>query len=105
MRALEGEVRELKDLLDEKDEKIDMLSRIHSHSPHSMQSSPRPSVAATNSSETVAETPPDKDDVFKVTQSPILLENEGSDAYFVGTSNPRALVGTVYLFLCYCPFH
>ena len=33
VRALEGEVRELKDLLDSKDEKIDMLSRIHPSSP------------------------------------------------------------------------
>ncbi|KAJ5728831.1 uncharacterized protein N7483_003339 [Penicillium malachiteum] len=32
VRALESEVRELKDLLDEKDEKIDVLSRIHSFS-------------------------------------------------------------------------
>ncbi len=32
VRALEAEVRELKDLLDEKDEKIDVLSRIHSFS-------------------------------------------------------------------------
>lgn len=98
MRALEGEVRELKDLLDEKDEKIDMLSRIHSHSPHSMQGSPRPSLVAASSSEAIGETPSERDDVFKVTQSPILLENEGSDAYFVGTSNPRALVGMVHWF-------
>ncbi|KAG8526786.1 uncharacterized protein KY384_008215 [Bacidia gigantensis] len=33
VRALESEVQELKDLLDAKDEKIDMLSRIHAHSP------------------------------------------------------------------------
>lgn len=39
VRALEAEVRELKDLLDEKDEKIDMLSRIHSFSPSSRKCS------------------------------------------------------------------
>src|ERR1700722_19473429 len=39
VRGLEAEVRELKDLLDEKDEKIDMLSRIHSFSPHSRKCS------------------------------------------------------------------
>lgn len=33
VRALEAEVRDLKNLLDEKDEKIDVLSRIHSFSP------------------------------------------------------------------------
>lgn len=32
VRALEAEVRELKDLLDAKDEKLDLLSRIHSFS-------------------------------------------------------------------------
>lgn len=37
VRALESEVRDLKDLLDEKDEKIDVLSRIHSFSPASSQ--------------------------------------------------------------------
>ena len=39
VRGLEAEVRELKDLLDEKDEKIDVLSRIHSFSPHSRKCS------------------------------------------------------------------
>ncbi|PYH99683.1 acetate regulatory DNA binding protein [Aspergillus ellipticus CBS 707.79] len=43
VRALESEVRDLKNLLDEKDEKIDVLSRIHSFSPASRQ---RSSVAA-----------------------------------------------------------
>lgn len=33
VRALESEVKDLKNLLDEKDEKIDVLSRIHSFSP------------------------------------------------------------------------
>src|SRR5436305_1483021 len=46
VRGLEAEVRELKDLLDEKDEKIDMLSRIHSFSPHSRKYSESMSPAA-----------------------------------------------------------
>ncbi|KAJ5082406.1 hypothetical protein N7532_011449 [Penicillium argentinense] len=37
VRALEGEVKDLKNLLDEKDEKIDVLSRIHSFSPPSQR--------------------------------------------------------------------
>ncbi|KAJ5717023.1 hypothetical protein N7488_002669 [Penicillium malachiteum] len=41
VRALESEVRELKDLLDEKDEKIDVLSRIHSFSPSQRTALPR----------------------------------------------------------------
>lgn len=45
VRALEAEVRELKELLDEKDEKIDVLSRIHNFSPISRKSSLSPNVA------------------------------------------------------------
>lgn len=37
VRALETEVKDLKNLLDEKDEKIDVLSRIHSFSPPSQR--------------------------------------------------------------------
>jgi len=48
VRGLEAEVRELKDLLDEKDEKIDMLSRIHSFSPHSRKCSESLSPAASD---------------------------------------------------------
>lgn len=44
VRALESEVRDLKNLLDEKDEKIDVLSRIHSFSSSSHQKSRSPSV-------------------------------------------------------------
>ncbi|KAF2087323.1 hypothetical protein K490DRAFT_41819 [Saccharata proteae CBS 121410] len=89
VRQLEAEIRELKDLLDEKDEKIDMLSRIHSHSPQpsrrpSSTLSPRPSVAK--------EDVPDKNDVFKCQQSPLLLEDGTSDSYFVGTSSGRTLI-------------
>lgn len=51
VRALEAEVRDLKNLLDEKDEKIDVLSRIHSFSPPSQRAassrSPSQSAAGT----------------------------------------------------------
>lgn len=43
VRALESEVRDLKNLLDEKDEKIDVLSRIHSFSSPSQQKARSPS--------------------------------------------------------------
>jgi hypothetical protein len=90
---LESEVRELKDLLDEKDEKIDMLSRISSHSPHSIQitSLRRPS-AQSDSPVTRATESPSRDDVFKVQQSPYLLEDDGSDSYFTGTSSGRTFI-------------
>ncbi|KAJ5682533.1 hypothetical protein N7462_005698 [Penicillium macrosclerotiorum] len=52
VRALETEVKDLKNLLDEKDEKIDVLSRIHSFSPPSQRAASvrSPSTAATSKS-------------------------------------------------------
>ncbi|EME48807.1 hypothetical protein DOTSEDRAFT_67755 [Dothistroma septosporum NZE10] len=93
VRSLEAEVRELKELLDEKDEKIDVLSRIHSQSSHPIQlpSPRRPSTVSIESAEGKVETPP-KDDVFKVQQSPYLLDEEGSDSYFAGTSSGRTFI-------------
>ena len=93
MRVLEGEVRELKDLLDEKDEKIDMLSRIHSQSsvPLQLPSPRRPSTASVESKEHKEESPP-KEEFFKVQQSPYLLDGDGSDAYFAGTSSSRTFI-------------
>lgn len=96
MRSLELEVRELKDLLDEKDEKIDMLSRIHSQSPHAI-SLPSPRQASTSSqgsgSKDKLQTP-EKDEVFKVQQSPYLLAGavDGVDSYFSGTSSGRTFI-------------
>ena len=91
VRALEAEVRELKDLLDEKDEKIDMLSRIHSHSPQGHPTPKRTSISPSPSE--VREESQEKDDVFKVQQSPILLDDENRDTYFVGSSSGRNLIG------------
>lgn len=89
VRALEAEVRELKDLLDEKDDKIDMLSRIHSPQPSHRRKSasalPTPDLESNGSEE--------KDEVFKIVQSPNLVEDEESEAYFMGTSSSRLLIG------------
>lgn len=94
VRCLEAEVRELKALLDEKDEKIDMLSRIHSHSPrtHSpkIMNNASPMAVSLEASEQV---PPEPDDLFKVVQSPVLLDDDNSDSYFMGTSSGRTLIG------------
>lgn len=92
VRSLEGEVRELKDLLDEKDEKIDMLSRIHSRSPQSIQTPPQPSPSNPINIASSRDTSTDKDDNFKVNQSSTLVESEGSDSYFLGTSSGHALI-------------
>lgn len=94
VRCLEAEVRELKELLDEKDEKIDMLSRMHSHSPlqaasrrTSMTLSPQPAVDDKEEIQLA------KDDLFKVQQLPVLLDGHDSDSYFMGTSSGRAFIG------------
>jgi hypothetical protein len=88
VRILEGEVRELKDLLDEKDEKIDMLSKMHSHRRMSHSSSASAPVV-----EIREPSPPPKEDTFRVQASPLLLETENSDSYFMGASSGRAFVG------------
>ena len=94
VRALETEVKELKDLLDEKDEKIDILSRIHSNSP----SLRRPSSTISSSVDLAeikdATTPPrEKDDTFRVQQSPCLLNGAESESFFMGASSGRSFVG------------
>ncbi|KAL9592521.1 MAG: hypothetical protein Q9179_006636 [Wetmoreana sp. 5 TL-2023] len=94
VRSLEQEVRELKDLLDEKDEKIDILSRIHSgpsapRRPSSEVAAPTPNI----DSKASIEHENSKEDVFKVQQSPSLLDGE-ADSYFMGASGGRAFVDT-----------
>ncbi len=97
VRALEAEIRELKDLLDEKDEKIDILSKMHSQSSFS---APRPSPPRRRSS-TQSQTSRDKasetearDETFRPPQLPSLLDGEYADPYFMGGSSGRAFVGT-----------
>jgi hypothetical protein len=89
VRVLEGEVRELKDLLDEKDEKIDMLSRMHNNR--------RISNSPLNSSPVVidkpGDSPPNKDDTFRVQAPPLHLESEVTDSTFMGPSTGRTFVG------------
>jgi hypothetical protein len=87
VRSLEAEVRELKDLLDEKDEKIDMLSKMHSN-----RRASHSSASSAPSLETRAESPP-REDLFRIQASPLLLESENSDSFFMGSSSARAFVG------------
>ena len=94
MRALETEVKELKDLLDEKDEKIDILSRIRSNS----SSLTRPSSTLSTSPDLLEakdniEASAPKEDVFRVQQSPCLLNGGEPDSYFMGPSSGRSFVG------------
>lgn len=85
-------MRELKELLDEKDEKIDMLSRLHSQSSHPFQlHSPRRTSTASIDSKDGTSDSPEKEETFKVQQSPFLLD-DGSDSYFAGTSSSRTFI-------------
>ncbi|KAK4225326.1 fungal-specific transcription factor domain-containing protein [Podospora fimiseda] len=90
VRALEAEVRELKDLLDEKDEKIDMLSRMHNNRRSPAESPNRSTSPPSNSKAEL--TPPPKEDTFRVQASPLLLGVENSDSYFMGASSGRAFI-------------
>lgn len=93
VRALETEVKELKDLLDGKDEKIDILSRVHPYSA-SPNSPPRIRSTATGEAKPVVQKEDPKEDVFKVQQSPCLLQQENQDSFFMGASSGRTFVGT-----------
>ncbi|KAL2016217.1 hypothetical protein VTK56DRAFT_4048 [Thermocarpiscus australiensis] len=88
VRALEAEVRELKDLLDEKDEKIDMLSKMHGNRRSPAEPSHSPPTADTKKEAG----PPPKEDTFRVQSSPLLLGVENSDSYFMGASSGRAFI-------------
>ncbi|KAK4248760.1 fungal-specific transcription factor domain-containing protein [Corynascus novoguineensis] len=88
VRALEAEVRELKDLLDEKDEKIDMLSRMHGNrQSHGEKCQSQPTADAKKDPGT-----PGKQDTFRVQASPLLLGVENSDSYFMGASSGRGFI-------------
>ena len=93
VRALELEIRELKELLDERDEKIDLLSKIHSFSSPSR----RPSNTLTPAATETAQSPPheSKDDTFRVRQVPFLQKGEqkSSEPFFMGASSARAFFG------------
>ncbi|KIW03447.1 uncharacterized protein PV09_05217 [Verruconis gallopava] len=90
VRSLESEVRELKALLDEKDEKIDMLSRIHAHSPQPSQR--RKSAATIPTPESTRDSPEAKDDVLKIEQPPPLAADDNPAACFMGTSSSRLMI-------------
>ena len=93
VRALETEVKELKDLLDEKDEKIDILSRIHPTAPSSRRPSATSPPTTTTGPAPVIEAQEPKDDTFRVQQSPCLLDGDSTDSFFMGTSSGRAFLG------------
>ena len=85
VRALEGEVRELKDLLDEKDEKIDLLSRLHSFSPVRKNSA---SLSPANSAQIKVEVASAQEELLHV-EIPAPVDHSTAQA---GTSTTNALI-------------
>lgn len=93
MRALEAEVKELKDLLDGKDEKIDILSRISAGSRRTSPTTSPPPRSESKSTTPSTKPHEPKEDTFQVQQSPSLLDAENADSFFMGASSGRAFVG------------
>ncbi|KAL9059710.1 MAG: hypothetical protein Q9162_001011 [Coniocarpon cinnabarinum] len=97
VRALELEIRELKDLLDAKDDKIDMLSKLHSPSHATFSGSRRPSSKQSPSSpatalESLEEEPSQS---FRMHQDPVLHAGDHHDPRFTSQSNSCALLEAV----------
>ncbi|EGX95866.1 C6 transcription factor FacB [Cordyceps militaris CM01] len=93
VRALETEVRELKDLVDEKDEKMDMLSAMHKGLPRRLSTAwASPPLHHDAGSQASKDGILDKEDTFRVQASPLLLGVENSDAYFMGASSGRTFI-------------
>ena len=92
VRALELEIRELKDLLDAKDDKIDMLSKLHPNGSlplrrhSSVQSFSDSSQRRQSSQETGGQQ-------FRVHQNSSLHDDSKQEARFVGNSNSYVLLG------------
>ena len=91
VRALESEVRELKDLLDEKDEKIDMLSRIHSFSSPSRKDSS--SLSPRASTDVKAELKPPREEYVQVERS--TSGDAGTHSPSCAPSTTGAFIGTL----------
>ena len=96
VRALEAEVKELKDLLDDKDEKIDILSKISSGSRRTSPTKSPPPKSEPKSTTPSTDTHEPKDDTFQVQQSPSLIDAGNADSYFMGASSGRAFVGRLH---------
>lgn len=106
VRALETEVRELKDLLDEKDEKIDLLSRMHGNrqSSYAERTQSNAPGSSPRSPMDTRSSPPLKEDTFRVQASPLLLGVEDSDSFFMGPSSGRSFVGKLWCASAYTHF-
>jgi hypothetical protein len=89
VRLLETEMKDLKVLLDVKDEKIDILSKIHPHSPGRSIISSTPPL----DSKLIVGKPTQDDGVFVVGQSSCVVSEDEGDACFMGSSSGRSFIG------------
>ncbi|KAL4934150.1 C6 transcription factor FacB/Cat8 [Aspergillus undulatus] len=79
VRALEAEVRDLKNLLDEKDEKIDVLSRIHSFtSPQQQKATPPAPSPSTTTQPAKSNVPASSEGAIRVPE-PVVSSNTNED--------------------------
>jgi len=94
VRTLEAEIRELKGLLDEKEEKIDMMCKVRSGSMQSHRSPKRsPELASRSGSiSNHSDGSNQEADDFRISQSPILVHEDHSNAYSMGNSSARSLI-------------
>lgn len=94
VRALETEVRDLKNLLDEKDEKIDVLSRIHSFSPSTQRAAPSRSPSQSMSETTRSSVSDSREGVIHVERTlPQFASSESDKPQFTGLSSTQGFVG------------
>jgi hypothetical protein len=98
VRALEAEVRELKDLLDEKDEKIDMLSRVRSQSTSfGKKKNGGKSVSPATIVESTEASPSEGAESFKIVQSSNPAGSSSGSLFFSGSSSARSLSSRSHL--------
>ncbi|KAJ5904465.1 hypothetical protein N7504_006848 [Penicillium tannophilum] len=91
VRALESEVKELKNLLDEKDEKIDVLSRIHSFSPSQRAAS----IRSPSSSAITKSNPDESEGVIHVEGLPRQSPMQSSDNPYTALSSTQGFSGVL----------
>ncbi|KAJ5664416.1 Transcription factor [Penicillium longicatenatum] len=91
VRALESEVKDLKNLLDEKDEKIDVLSRIHSFSP-SQRAAP---IRSPSTSATTNPSSDESEGVIHVEKVPSRSPIQSSDNPYTALSSTQGFSGVL----------
>lgn len=89
VRALEAEVRDLKDLLDAKDEQLDMLSRIHSFSPYTPPASTSSGVSRRQQPFGSESPKTEQDATFTMVDRSSLMGSGDRNGFVMGASSGR----------------